>query len=63
MTDQEGCVNCLSYRSGRCHYHAPAPLSPVEVAVAKRRGLDLVGVEPVWPKVEPDDWCRQWEAK
>ncbi len=61
--EQMACGNCVSYREGRCLFHAPVPLTAADVAVAKRRGLNIDDERPLWPKVAEDNWCRQWEKK
>ena len=45
--EEQCCDNCLSFRHGECHRHAPRP--------------ELASQEWAWASVEPGMWCREWE--
>jgi len=57
--ENQTCRNCRSYLNGECHHDTPIMSGSL---------VDWDGEEPertvgLWPQVEPDDWCRQWESQ
>lgn len=57
------CGNCAAYVTdqvedrGTCHALAPSPLV-VRLAESPKDKTHVM-----WPRVEAQDWCLEWEAK
>lgn len=66
------CRNCAFFYDGgpECRRHAPQPIAAMQWTLTNSQ-LEKLGVEPaeadtdtnyVWPRVDPKDWCGDFQA-
>ena len=50
----------MKWKCEDCRF-AEWPIGEGTVAECRRRAPMVPGTAPMWPKVDLDDWCGEWE--